>query len=609
MNKQMGRNVNLSQVFPRLAWKENWEINISFINVIFLLTLLPAVFSASRGIKAPRIYLISLIEKGFLWVVFILIIILCKKLIGVFNKGKSSLFSVLVIGFCAGLTIGTLDVKLQKLLGLTMQEVYPISLTLSFALTAALWLPVGSALTYGPKELRRRKKLIFAESEKIHRVQIRQSIALSAIQERINQVLRNRLQSTAAGLKEDSPRFNLFEKKQDLALYLSKEIAHWNLSAIRTMRELSHQISYSEPLNPKSLRATIKRNLKRINLIVETFSTSLALKPISPYLYTAMIGSVIAYPVLREQEMQSGLLRFAYVITYIFIISFGVFVIRKTVARTLWQIDLLGLTAIMALPWLIPVFSTVGNSISTTHYKNLIFDALIIFIFIVIHIAQSYQISGEELLENLDKRNSENLAKEKMVSEQIGILTREWAEHIHGRVITRLASASMLLEQVESRGDSAAIISALDIIADVLSESNLTDSPNQKHETLAEELNFRVDPWKGILDIQLNLDPKSSIVKSDRLAEIGLLVEEAISNSVRHGKSSQVEIKTLPPELNKLTILIRDNSEVPIAADLEIHESAGMGTKIYDAVTDGNWTLRNDSINKGTALWAEISLV
>ena len=596
-------------IFPKLAWKDNWEINLYFINVIFVLSTLPAVFSESRGIKATRIYQITLLEKGYLWVIFVLLIVLANGSTAYIFPKKSTLFRVVAIGFCAGMTIGIADVKLQKALGLTYRESYSISSLLSYALTAALWLPVGSALSQGPKELRRRKRELLAQSEKIYRVQIRQSAVLSAIQERINQGLRGRLHSTTASLKGFSPKIDLFEKKDDLAIYLSREIAQWNLTAIKTMRELSHQISQSEPIRYTTFRAKLKRNAERILLIVDSFSTSLQLRPISPYLFTAMIGSIISYPILREQEYTAGLLRFTYVVGVVFAITFTVYLIRKALLTQAWFVDIAGLISIMAMPWLIPVFSTVGNAKSTTGYKNIIFDLLVIFIFVLIHIAQSYEISGEELVKSLDLKNSKYLAQEKMTSEQIGILSREWAEHIHGRVVTRLTSASMLLEQVEQKSDPAAIIAALDIIAGVLSDPEIGNPQHEVHETLEDELNFRVDPWKGILDINLNLHPESKGVRTSRLAEIGLLVEEAVSNSVRHGKSSQVEIEVPPPSINELTIRIKDNSEIPIAGNLDNGESTGMGLRIYDSVTDGNWTLKNDSSKRSTTLFAQVALV
>ena len=593
---------------PRLAWKTNWEINLYFINVIFLLSTIPAVLSESRGIKAARIYQIALLEKGYLWIIFVLFIVLVNRSITYIYPRKSSLFRVVVIGFCAGMTIGIADVKLQKAMGLTYTEAYSISSLLSYALTAALWLPIGSALSQGPKELRRRKRELLAQSEKVYRVQIRQSAVLSAIQERINQGLRGRLHSTAASLKDFSPKIDLFEKKDDLAIYLSREIAEWNLTAIKTMRELSHQISQSEPIRQETFLAKLKRNAERILLVVDSFSTSLQLQPISPYLFTAMIGSIISYPVLREQEFIVGLLRFISVLGIVFLITFTVYLIRKALLAQGWLVDIAGLILIMAMPWVVPVFSTIGNAERTIGYKNMIFDLLVIFIFVLIHIAQSYEISGEELVKSLDLKNSKYLAQEKMTSEQIGILSREWAAHIHGRVVTRLTSASMLLDQVEQKSDSAAIISALDIIAGVLSDPEIGNPQHEIHETLEEELNFRVDPWKGILDIHLNLHPKSKKVRTSRLAEIGLLVEEAVCNSVRHGKSSKVEIEIPHLSINELTIRIKDNSEIPITAKLDNARSTGMGIKIYDSVTDGNWTLKNDSSKKSTTLFAQVAL-
>jgi len=599
----------VSRYFPSLAWQQNWTISTKFTHVVFLFSLVPAILSESRGLKASRIYQFTALEKFYLWLFFIAVIIIAKKLIQIFRNGKSSLFLVTSIGFFAGLATGILDVKLQKLLGLTMNESYRISSILSFALTGALWLPIGSALTQGPKELRRRKAELIAQAEKIHRVQLRQNIAYSAIQERINQDLRHRMHSTVENLKELAPKFDLFNKKPDLALYLSKEITQWNLMAIQTMRDLSHKIAMPVPTYPNTFVARMERYSRRILSIMDAFSTSLKTKPVSPYLFTAMTGSTIAYPILREQEMLVGLWRFALVIGIIFTIEAIVFFIRVNYFKDKWQIDIVSLILIISLPWITTVFSNVGNSNQSIYFKNMIFGFVVLFVFAIIHISQSYLISGEEIVRSIRKLNTESLATEKVVSEQLSILSQGWAEHIHGRVVSQLASASMLLEQVETKGDTEAIISALEIIANALIDPDLGPTEGEPKKNLEEEINFRVDPWKGILDLQLIIDPKSKFVTTKRLSEIGLLVEEAISNSVRHGKSSRIEVSIPAPELGKLTLWVKDNSEVPLPEDFPVLGSTGMGLKIYDSVTDGNWNIKNDPKNKSSVLWAEVSLV
>jgi two-component sensor histidine kinase len=293
----------------------------------------------------------------------------------------------------------------------------------------------------------------------------------------------------------------------------------------------------------------------------------------------------------------------------IFIIESIVFLMRLSYFKDKWQIDILGLILIIALPWMTTVFSDVGNSNQSIYFKNIIFGFMVLFVFAIIHISQSYLISGEEIVRSIRNLNTESLAKEKVVSEQLSILSQGWAEHIHGRVVSQLASASMLLEQVESKGDTEAIISALEIIANALMDPDLGPTEAEPKKNLEEEINFRLDPWKGILDLQLSIDPKSKLVKTNRLSEIGLLVEEAISNSVRHGKSSQIEVLIPAPELGKLTLWVKDNSEIPLPNDFPVFGSTGMGLKIYDSVTDGNWNIKNDPTNKSSVLWAEISLV
>jgi two-component sensor histidine kinase len=226
-----------------------------------------------------------------------------------------------------------------------------------------------------------------------------------------------------------------------------------------------------------------------------------------------------------------------------------------------------------------------------------------------IHIAQSYVISGEEIIRVLNNQNSENSIREKLTSEQVAILSRNWAEHVHGRLVTRLTSASILLEREGPKGDYESTIAALDIISDALHDenSNLTEVEVQK--TLGEEISFRVEPWSGIVDIRVHFESKCKSKKLSRLSEIGVLVEEAISNSVRHGDSTTIDLSVSMATRAELLIRVVDDSKVPVPANITESESRSLGLLIYDSVSDGNWSLEHDPQKKATTFQAKISLL
>jgi two-component sensor histidine kinase len=440
-------------------------------------------------------------------------------------------------------------------------------------------------------------------------IQIRHTDTLKKIKKQINADFELRLQSTVSELKVKTPQLDIFNKKPDMTQYLNKEIAQWNLTAIQTMRQLSHEFAISN--STKSLRwvENPRRIFWRILAIIDSFSTSIKSAPTSPYLFTAMVGSLIAYPVLRGQSFQGGIIRFFTVFFPIFLVQSTIFTTRKRLRPGWWFLDILGLAFIMILPWIIPFFSVIDNTKQAHNNKRIIFDITIVLIFMAIHIAQSYVISGEEIIRVLNRQNSENLIREKLTSEQVAILSRNWAEHVHGRLVTRLTSASILLGREGPKGDSESTIAALDIISDALHDENSNLTEVEVERNLAEEISFRVEPWSGIVDIHMNIESKCKSKKSSRLSEIGVLVEEAISNSVRHGDSTAINLSIAMANRTELVIRVVDDSKVPVPAGISEIESRSLGLLIYDSVSDGNWTLVHDSQKMATTFQARIALV
>jgi hypothetical protein len=599
----------LVNLLPKLAWNQDWNIHFRFTNIVFLAALIPTLLSESGGIKSERIYLYSLIEKILLWATFLGLVAFFNFALLKRKVGRTNLFEVVSLGFMAGLITAVLDVTYQKILGLIQIEYYSFSKILSLALTGALWIPIGSALMQAPLEVRAKKAKALQDLEKLRRSQIRHTDTLKEIQKQINADFELRLQSTVSELKVKTPQLDIFNKKPDMTQYLNKEIAQWNLTAIQTMRQLSHEFAIAN--STKSLRwvENPRRIFWRILAIIDSFSTSIKSAPTSPYLFTAMVGSLIAYPILRGQSFQGGVVRFFTVFSLIFLVQSTIFTIRKRLRPGWWFLDILGLVFIMILPWIIPFFSVIDNTKQAHNNKRIIFDITIVLIFMAIHIAQSYVISGEEIIRVLNRQNSENLIREKLTSEQVAILSRNWAEHVHGRLVTRLTSASILLEREGPKGDSESTIAALDIISDALHDENSNLTEVEVERNLGEEIGFRVEPWSGIVDIHVNFESKCKSKKSSRLSEIGVLVEEAISNSVRHGDSTAIDLSIAMANRSELLIRVVDDSKGPVPADISESESRSLGLLIYDSVSDGNWTLEHDSQKKATTFQARISLI
>jgi hypothetical protein len=230
----------LVNLLPKLAWNQDWKIHFRFTNIVFLAALIPTLLSESGGIKSERIYLYSLVEKILLWATFLGLVAFFNFALLKRKVRRTNLFEVVSLGFLAGLITAVLDVTYQKILGLIQIEYYSFSKILSLALTGALWIPIGSALMQAPLEVRAKKAKALQDLEKLRRSQIRHTDTLKEIQKQINADFELRLQSTVSELKVKTPQLDIFNKKPDMTQYLNKEIAQWNLTAIQTMRQLSH---------------------------------------------------------------------------------------------------------------------------------------------------------------------------------------------------------------------------------------------------------------------------------------------------------------------------------------------------------------------------------
>jgi two-component sensor histidine kinase len=315
-----------------------------------------------------------------------------------------------------------------------------------------------------------------------------------------------------------------------------------------------------------------------------------------------------AYPVLRFEPLKQGLLRFTTIALVTLLIQVTVFAIRKRIKFIGWFIDLMGLSLLLAMPWVLPYFTFVNASHSFAISKKLTYDLVILIVYISAHISQAQLITNAELLETLDKKNQESRIREKILNEQIAIFSRDWASHIHGRVVTRLTSAAFLLEQSSSKESSASINAALEIIADTLEEPETGIQREINSRTLEDEVNFRLDPWSGILDVTTSIDPQIRKIGGLRVFELGLIIEEAVTNSVRHGMADRVVVALSQKNKGSINLKISDNATVAPPANFPIESSKGLGTQIFDSFTDGRWTLDHDVVKQETTLRAEISV-
>lgn len=180
-------------------------------------------------------------------------------------------------------------------------------------------------------------------------------------------------------------------------------------------------------------------------------------------------------------------------------------------------------------------------------------------------------------------------------------LSHSWAIFVHGKILTRLAATSMRIEQAREKQDEQAFHQAIDSLIEILKSPELAYS--NEIRTLDDELHMRLTPWEGLVEIDIEKDSALNALSGSRITDLGELLEEAISNSVRHGKSGKIHIHLDMTDHDEVRVILKDNSTIDFVHD---HIRFGLGTKLFNLVSDGRWNLHHGV--EGTTFTATINM-
>lgn len=189
---------------------------------------------------------------------------------------------------------------------------------------------------------------------------------------------------------------------------------------------------------------------------------------------------------------------------------------------------------------------------------------------------------------------TEQLANEIKEDQLVAIaLSRKTSEHardlagtLHGAVQTRLTACSLMIDRAIQENDNLALNLALLEAVSVLQTPILQD---EKVQTLSEEIERKVALWQGLcqIDVQIDVQIDESVHESIGLQarDIGRVVEEAISNAIRHGAATEMKLVVSSGLQNSILIQLDDNGLQPS------NKFAGVGSAIFTQTTHNNWSL------------------
>ena len=178
-------------------------------------------------------------------------------------------------------------------------------------------------------------------------------------------------------------------------------------------------------------------------------------------------------------------------------------------------------------------------------------------------------------------------------SKQVASVAREMSQVLHGSVQSKLLACAMLLDSDDRRTGQATLNAALAQALDVLTDPM---QPREHAESMLDEVNRKIALWDGFCVFEVRVSDAAAT--SSVTAVVGRVVEEAITNALRHGRASSISIEIDANLDDSFSITIIDNGMGPQGA------KPGMGTAYLQQATAGNWSLT--VVPQGTKLWAQI---
>lgn len=197
-------------------------------------------------------------------------------------------------------------------------------------------------------------------------------------------------------------------------------------------------------------------------------------------------------------------------------------------------------------------------------------------------------------------------------------LARESARILHGSVQTRLIACAIAIEQAAETRDTEAFLRAMDEARDVLAATPFSDPALPT--SLADEVGRKVGLWSGLCEIDVHIYGADSLASNEvpgqaplhslpslaphTIRDIGRVVEEGLSNAIRHGGATSARVSITAAE-SSVSIKIEDDGS-GISTNGRAR-APGLGSSLLDNLTD-QWQLIDSSTLGPAGATLEVTL-
>ena len=584
---QSGLSASERNLRPKIFLRR-WRINLEYFYIFAIIGTLLGLFAEPGSDATFREYLLWLTARGLSMALLYVFWLSIVKLLDKFHLSPMPLSQILLIGAIGG-AVQSIAIEVFIWLFLLPNSTSSTARILSAAFFTGIWLPAQSVIVINFIKYRRIRGSIqdqMLQLETIDQARKRlQNLDEEILRKQIGDLV-SKSQEEANSVLQGALKSKSFESLPDVTRGLASE----------QLRLLAHNISVLK-VSVESKKHWWSLEQKFRTSVTDALNKSIKTRPLNKEWFLLVLIATVSLPLFRQRELLVALAVLTLIAISTYLIHWFGFWLYSKFHRTAWSITLLVTILTIVIP--VSLFGFVpGNS--PTIRNEIAYSLAVLLVTCFGHLAQAGLLQQAELLETESSTLQRAQTENAQINFELARITKNWAQHIHGNIQSRLHAFALVLEQAQMRDDAEGVERAIEEISRTIKELDREQSQTAIL-TLADEIATTCGLWDGILDISLEIQSEICSLKQPIVVDINRCLVEAITNSVRHGHADAMKVSIIRVG-KSIRVEIRDNG-----VGFKVI-AKGLGSKTFEAATRSNWDLVRNASNTETTLTLNFDL-
>jgi signal transduction histidine kinase len=393
-------------------------------------------------------------------------------------------------------------------------------------------------------------------------------------------------------LQELSSRLSSDGLKSSVRKVLASEVESLLQDQVRPISN-SFRTSTKALANPSLSKSVSRLSLFRLPGVVQPY---LALRPFLIALSMFAILPFALYVFEDDSWIGAGILISAVVYAAVLFVRV---LLSKAEPMSLWA----GIASLVVMQVLLLLL--IGELLIYIGFPVISLGPVMVIVAIVLSAAVSFtavtalqDFNRADFISQLKKNNNRIERDLALLNQRLWVERREWALRIHGTIQASLTAALARLSQPGELDKKSVALVREHIIQ---ARKGLSQSSSSVFN-LVDALRETTKTWRGILEIKTDLrSPAAKTLIADRWASVcaNEIIKESVSNSMKHGKASRVEVTFESVQPGFIEIIAVDDGK-----GLPRQFRPGLGSQLLDEIAFP-WSLEKRP-EGGTILRARI---